>query len=168
MAQFIKDYGSILSPTIAFVLGIFTMLLKYYLDSKIQKKQTYDSFEKAKEMLSKIRLPDYCEGSNIDASCKIFSAATARNLTNISRMYFSVSATYQYLLSLESEINKSKNLLIINQYFYLVWRVKNFVQQLKSIRDSQKISASEWYALQNEIPELLNFLHDDWFAMENG
>lgn len=57
--QFIKDYGSVISPTIAFILGIIAILIKYVLDDRLQKRQTMKSFKKAKEMLSKIQLPEY-------------------------------------------------------------------------------------------------------------
>ena len=64
ISQFIKDYGSFISPTIAFVLGIVAVLIKYGIDNIVQKRRTKKSFIKAKEMLAKIHLPDYCEGPN--------------------------------------------------------------------------------------------------------
>lgn len=168
ISQFIKDYGSIISPTIAFVLGIVAVLIKYGIDNIVQKRRTKKSFIKAKEMLAKIHLPDYCEGPNKKSPHEFMHATMARNLSNISRLYFSLSATYKYLQSLEKDINQSKNLLIINQYFYLVWRVENMITEIKAIRESSDVDASTWHSLQKEIPELLEFLNDDWFSLKNS
>ena len=169
MALFIKDYGSIISPTIAFLLGIITVFIKNQIDSKSQRKQTEKSFEKAKEMLSKIRLPDYCEGPKRKNPNDLMHATMARNYTNIARMYFSLSAAYKYLSSLESDINKSNNLLVINQYFYLIWRIEKMIKELEMLRDhsnSVDIDASTWRGLQRKIPELLEFLNEDWFSLK--
>lgn len=168
ISQFIKDYGSIISPTIAFILGIVAVLIKYGIDNIVQKRRTKKSFIKAKKMLAKIHLPDYCEGPNKKSPHEFMHATMARNLSNISRLYFSLSATYKYLQSLEKDINQSKNLLIINQYFYLVWRVENMITEIEAIRESSDIDASTWYSLQKEIPELLEFLNDDWFSLKNS
>lgn len=168
ISQFVKDYGSIISPTIAFILGIAAVLIKYGIDNIVQKRRTKKSFMKAKEMLSKIQLPDYCEGPKKKSPHELIHATMARNLTNISRLYFSLSATYKYMQSLEKDINQSKNLLIINQYFYLVWRIENMITEIETIRESSDVDASTWHNLQREIPELLEFLNDDWFSLKNN
>lgn len=92
----------------------------------------------------------------------------ARNLTDISRMYFSLTATYQYFKSLDVYINRSNNLLIINQYFYLVWRIEKLIKNLEDIRKQSDIEESTWRGLQHEIPELLEFIENDWFALNDS
>lgn len=164
--QFIKDYGSVISPTIAFILGIIAILIKYVLDNRLQKRQTMKSFKKAKEMLSKIQLPEYRKGPET-TDC-LMHATMARNLTGISRMYFSLTATYQYFKSLDVYINRSNNLLIINQYFYLVWRIEKLIKNLEDIRKQSDIEESTWRGLQHEIPELLEFIENDWFALNDS
>lgn len=113
MNQIIRDYGTIISPTVAFLLGIVTLQIKNWIDNKVQRRRTDESFEKAKEMLSRIQLPEYSKGAS-KSRIVGFNAAQARNLTNISRMYFLLSATYKYLLSLENDINQSQNPSHIN------------------------------------------------------
>lgn len=166
MNQIIRDYGTIISPTVAFLLGIVTLQIKNWIDNKVQRRRTAESFEKAKEMLSRIQLPEYSKGAS-KSRIVGFNAAQARNLTNISRMYFLLSATYKYLLSLENDINRSQNLSHINQYFYLVWRIEKLIAELEIIREKSDVDMGEWCELQHQIPELLEFINDDWFLF-NG
>lgn len=166
MNQIIRDYGTIISPTVAFLLGIITLQIKNWIDNKVQRKRIDESFEKAKEMLSRIQLPEYSMRAGKGGILGI-NAAQAMNLTNISRMYFLLSAAYKYLLSLENGINQSQNPSHINQYFYLVWRIEKLITELEIIRENSDVDMREWRELQRQIPELLEFINDDWFLFDN-
>jgi len=115
MAQMIKDYGSLISPTLAFILGIIAVLIKIKLDNGVQKKHTAKYFNKSIDMLSKIELPEFEENPiplNERNDGGIFHASMARKLTDLSRMRFSLSSVYKYLQNLESDVTKSVDLLM--------------------------------------------------------
>jgi len=61
MTQFFKDYGALVSPTIAFLLGIIAVALKYKLDNRTRKTHTTKCFRKAVSILAKIDLSEYKE-----------------------------------------------------------------------------------------------------------
>ena len=166
MCEFIKVYGIIISPLVAIILGIIAVFIKTWIDNVNSIKQTIKSYNNVKSMLNNIKLPKYSSSPRSSISDEIFiDAFTARNLTNISRMYFSIIAAYNYLLSLNNDINKSGNLLIINQYYYLSWRLKKLIDSLEAIRNNKRINVETWNELNKEIPGILNFLEEDWFKL---
>lgn len=142
---------------------------------------TVKRFNKAIKMLSKIRLPEFEEDPLLekeDSSNLFFSASVARNLTHLSRMKFSLSATYKFLCSLENDITKSVDLLMINQYFYILQMIPSITQQAEELHDllASNINGNYdrnsvkdvWVILQHELSHLLIFLEDDWFALQEN
>lgn len=139
MVELIKVYGLIISPIFAFVLGVLTILIKEWFDDFSRKKKTIKSFKKVKLMLKRINLREYEHPlpHNKDREKQRFlDSPTARNMTHFSRYYFHVSAANMFLKSLKDEISKLNNLDLINEYFYLDWRLNLLITKIEEIRDN--------------------------------
>jgi len=64
---------------------------------------------------------------------------------------------------------------MINQYFYLIERIPKITIQIDEVKSkleddiheiqNKNPAISEWRHLQNELPQLLDFLKDDWFSL---
>lgn len=163
MEEFIKAYGSVLSPTIAFVLGIAAVYLKIGIERKMDKKRAYTSFGTLIAMLSKVTLPPYSQPITKGHP----DAGTLRNITHLSRLYFGLSSINAYLEKITTEIRDHGDALMIHQAYYLGWRLEKFIKTIDDMRVLNYISEEQYGSVQRDLPELLLYLDEDWFSLRD-
>jgi hypothetical protein len=85
MAELLKDYGSAIGPTLAFILGLLALYGKYRFDQVSAGWNVTRRIEHLKNLVAKVvPPPEYFPQS---ADGVLLHADEARNLTNLARFY---------------------------------------------------------------------------------
>lgn len=85
MAEFLKDYGPAIGPTLAFVLGMLALYGKYRFDQISAGWTVARRIENLRSLVGKVAPPpEYFPQSAIGG---LLHADEARNLTNLARFY---------------------------------------------------------------------------------
>jgi len=160
MGQFIKEFGTILAPVIAFLLGVVALYANMRFVEHREKKQAEKSFEKAKEMLARATLPPFEERKyNRDelsiGDALLLHASDARNMTYLARLYFQLSATQLFFANIKDGVIKTNNLLLIYQYFYLTWRLNKLVSEVESAREERILQRQTYSDLRSDLLTIL-------------
>jgi len=85
MAEFLKDYGPAIGPTLAFILSIFALYVKYRFDQVSAGWNVVRRIDHLRSLVGKVTPPpEYFPQST---SNELLHADEARNLTNLARFY---------------------------------------------------------------------------------
>ena len=172
MEQFIKDFGTILAPIIAFLLGVVALYANVRFVEHREKKQAEKSFKKAKMMLATATLPPFEKSIHKRDECSIgdeqnktifLHASDARNMTYLAGLYFQLSATQLFFAHIKDGVIKTNNSLLIYQYFYITWRLDRLVFQIRSAREEKILQEQTHSLLRSDLLTILGVPGGDIF-----
>jgi hypothetical protein len=134
--EFLKDYGTLIGPVLAFGLGVVAILIKFYLDRWLEKWKTEKRIKKLIGLIKsspppKTYFPNKSQSGFIHAD-------EARNLTNLSIFLKKIEVIESVIDKIEeSVLTNSSNIRIqqLTDIKFIVRYYKRDLYDLKNNRD---------------------------------
>ena len=138
--EFLKDYGTLIGPILAFGLGVFAILIKFYLDKWLEKWKTEKRIKKLIGLIKnspppKTYFPHKSESDFIQAN-------EARNLTNLSIFLKKIEIIESFIDRIEESVLTNSSYIRIQQLTdikFIVQYYKKDLSELKKYRKSNKL-----------------------------
>lgn len=150
MSVFLKDYGVLIGPVFAFVLGVIAIYIKFYSDRQIESWKSRKKLRKLVQLIKKSPPPSkyYPQKSTIG----FFHADQARNLTNISIFHKRVAVINSFIETIENDVLTNCAVLEIQQFHHLKFIISYTLRNMEDLQELIKNGITG----QNEIDESFN------------
>lgn len=102
LTDFLKDYGSAIGPTLAFLLGIFALFIKYKIDQFTASRSLKRRLLHLQKIVLSCPPPDKFHPKKSESG--LMHADEARNMTNHSRFYSKLLALHSAFNSVEKTV----------------------------------------------------------------
>lgn len=134
MKDFLKEYGTLIGPLVAFALGIIALLIKFYIDRKLEVWKSNKKIDKLISLIKDSQPPNRYWPEKGDGSFP--HAHEARNLTNVSMYSKKIKVIESFINKIEDDVLTNCSNLKVQQ----VTDLKFIVQYLKRDIEEMKIS----------------------------
>src|SRR5260221_12863163 len=102
MKEFLKNYGTLIGPLLAFTLGAIALYIKFYIDRQVESWRSKKKMKKLIQLILASKPPlKYYPNKAKDG---LFHADEARNLTNLSIFYKRLEVVLAYIETIENDI----------------------------------------------------------------
>jgi hypothetical protein len=135
MKEFFQLYGPAIGPTIAFTLGIIALFIKYFIDTNLGRRSVLSKLDLLKKMILESPPPKKFH-PNI-AMEGMIHADEARNLANMSRLYFRFLSIDVLIRSIENDVYKYGNISNIREFNTIKLRHENFIKRVKDASEDR-------------------------------
>ncbi len=151
MKTFLKDYGTLIGPSFAFILGVTAIYIKFYTDRQIESWRSGKKLKKLIELIKKSQPPlKYYSKKSSDG---LLHADQARNLTNLSIFQKRITVIKSFIETVENNILTDCSVLEIQQFQDLKFIISYIMRDIESSKNS--ISSSDFNNIQKSYERLL-------------
>lgn len=166
MKDFLKDYGTLIGPSLAFMLGILAIYIKYLVDHKIEKTKSKRKLDALIKLIIESKPPPkfYPEVSKEG----FIHTDQARNLTNISIFLRKITLVLVVIEKIENDVLINCSIPKIQQFNYIKFITSYLHENLLEIQDKKvehdyldfkfsftKINISEFQLVHQDYERLL-------------
>ena len=149
MKDFLKDYGTLIGPTFAFILGVIAIYIKFYSDRQLDKWKSKRKLTKLIALIRDSKPPSkYYPKKSKDG---FLHADQARNLTNASIFLKKVKVLNSFIDTVENDILTNCTVLEIQQFTdikfivaYLSADIEKFRNNIKDKGKIEETSTIDW------------------------
>ncbi|WP_421978906.1 hypothetical protein [Roseivirga seohaensis] len=135
MKEFLKDYGTLIGPTLAFSLGVIALLIKFHFDKQFDKWKANRQVKKLFELIKESQPPNKYFPKKSDDN--FLHADEARNLTNLSIFLKKMEVIESFILKIEGAVLANCSNLKIQQVTDLKFISKYSIKYLNDIKKNK-------------------------------
>ena len=150
--EFLKDYGTLVGPAIAFGLGVLAVFIKFYLDRWLDKWKTEKRIKKLIGLIKNSPPPKTYFPNK--SAYGFISANEARNLLNITIFLKKIEVIESFIEKIEeSVLTNSSNIRIqqITDLKFIVRYYKKDLAELKNYRKSEKVEKFDEFDFREKV-----------------
>lgn len=134
MKEFLKDYGTLIGPLMAFTLGVIALYIKFYIDRQVESWRSRKKMRKLIQLILSSKPPrKYYPQTAKDG---LFHADQARNLTNLSIFYKRLEVLLSYTVTVENDILTNCSVAEIQQFHDLKFILKYLSKDVEEARNN--------------------------------
>lgn len=149
--EFLKAWGPLIGPFLAFMLGIWAMWIKNWFDTKKEKGIIRKKMADLVAFVKVTEVPKFQDEGNDNRW----------NTINLARFLKKCILIKSMIENLDKDLHKYGNLYQINQYNSLKWWLDIVLKQVRNMRDSDKLLCeSDFEALKSIYENLLTACDD--------
>jgi hypothetical protein len=174
MKEVFEIYGPAIGPTVAFLLGILALFVKFRVDNYLDKTTRLEKLEQLKQLIraapppsyySPVPLeereesPDSFKPKSVDK--RLFEEYQSRNIANVGRFYNRLLTTKVLIDNMTEQINHHGEESEIRQFNTIKWWHDNLFKQVEDLTEIGKpIDAAESMELYVNAFWRLDFLYE--------
>jgi len=141
MKEFLKDYGTLIGPTLAFGLGVLAIFIKFWSDRQLESWKSKKKMKKLIKLILESKPPKkYYPLKSKDG---FLHADQARNLTNLSIFYKRIEIVKSFIDSIEEDILTNCNVSKIQQFQDLKFIASYLFRDIEKHRNDNKHDFSQ-------------------------
>ncbi|WP_414667414.1 hypothetical protein [Escherichia coli] len=142
-ADFVKDYGPAIGPTLAFLLGVFALFIKYKVDQFTASRSLKKRLLHLQKMVISCSPPTTFHPKQSETG--FIHADEARNLSNIARFYSKLLALNLAFDSVEKAVIEHGNAEQILMFHNSKWWFKIIFNDIEKMRntDNHRLSKAD-------------------------
>src|SRR5215213_9501824 len=156
MKEVFEIYGPAIGPTVAFLLGILALFVKFRVDNYLDKTKRLEKSEQLKQLIRAAPPPSFYHPVTPDDSFMPITVDKAlleeyqrRNITNAGRLYNRLLTTKVLIENMTEQINHHGEESEIRQFNNIKWRHDFLVKEVEELTENGKA--------MDELQEILAF-----------
>ncbi|WP_291149274.1 hypothetical protein [Flavobacterium sp. UBA7680] len=161
MKDFLKDYGTLIGPLIAFTLGVIALYIKFYIDRQVENWKSKKKMAKLIKIIQSSKPP--LKYYPLKSKDRFFHADQARNLTNVSIFYKRLEVILAFMGTVENDILTNCSVIEIQQFHDLKFIVTHLATDVNKAKNKRLIVSKEEILDREDFNEI-DFLriHDSY------
>ena len=167
MKNVLKDYGSLIGPALAFILGVMAIYIKFYTDRQLENWKSRKKLKKLFKLIKESKPPlKYYPNK----SSNFIHADQARNLTNHSIFYKKIKVINYYINNIEEDILTNGSLIEIQQFTDLQFVISYMNRDIETFRNGSKqkdenlnfkdLDKSDFLKIMNDYDRLVTIIEN--------
>lgn len=157
MKDFLKNYGVLIGPLLAFTLGVIAIYIKFYIDRQVENWRSRKKMRKLIEIIQASQPP--LKYYPLKSNNGFIHADQARNLTNLSIFTKRLEVILSYIETVENNILTDCSVNEIQQFHDLKFIVVYMSKNVSELRDKS--------SLFDKKSNLLDLNENDFFRIQD-
>jgi hypothetical protein len=140
MKEYIKDYGSLIGPITAFLLGVLALYVKYSIDRKLDEWKSRKRLKKLFELIKHSAPPSHYHPNKPKDG--LIHANEARNITNLSNFNHRLTVLSMFIEKIANDVMVHSTLGEVQQFHRIKWLVEGIKSRVEKMRGDTEDESS--------------------------